>query len=93
MTEHTDLMKADPFISALTREHFATPGGYRPPEDVDAARKALSDLVARRVVGTVKERDYHRLAARYGATIKAHEDALMAKHSATAPTSENGATP
>lgn len=91
MTDDFDFM-ADPFIRTLAREHVSSPDGYQPPEDVKAAQRALEDLVDRRVAGSVKERDYRRLAARYKATVTAHENALLAKHSETAPTSKNGAT-
>lgn len=81
----------DPLIRALSREHSASPAGYSPPEDVKAARKALRDLLAR-TKDRARTRDEKRLAARYTATVEAHHDALMAKHSSAAPSIENGAT-
>ncbi|NHA01889.1 DUF1367 family protein [Nocardioides sp. W3-2-3] len=63
---------------ALTREHFATPGGYRSPAEVDAACKASADL-ADRTKDRLLTRDEKRLAARYTATVKSHYDALVTK--------------
>lgn len=68
-----------PFVRALYAEHCATPGGYRPPEDVQAANQALKDLVAR-IGDRAMTRDERRLASKYAATRRGHEDAVMAKH-------------
>lgn len=72
-----ELSKADrTFISALYREHCASPDGYQPPTEVAAARKATSDLIDR-TEGRARTRDERRLLGRYKSTQTAHDAALV----------------
>lgn len=78
-------------MAAITREHWTSPKGYQPPDEVLTAQKALHDLVFRKEYGATFSRDEKRLQARYERIIQDHRAGLVAKHFPTAPESTNGA--
>jgi len=78
-----DRLIDSPVLSALWREWFSAPRGYKPPDEVKQARQGLADLV-HRVGDRAMSRDERRLSAKYRRVMSAHTDALVSKWSSAA---------